>query len=68
MVKDSETSHLDGEQPSQVLVDYDRPVCFQVQSLLFYGLLWGNTRYLNTTGWNVLPDKTSNSIDKIYDK
>ena len=35
-----ETSGLDGQHPSQVVVAYDRLVSFQVESVLFYGLLW----------------------------
>ena len=39
VTKNSETSHLDMKQQSLVLVDYDRPVSFQIRSILFYGLL-----------------------------
>ena len=41
MVEDWETSHLDVKCPSQVGDAYDRPFCFQVQSVCVASLSGG---------------------------
>ena len=40
--KDLETSHPDRNPQSQNLVAYDKPVSFQVWSVLFYSLSWSD--------------------------
>ena len=41
-----ETFCFDRKLPCEVLIPYDRPVSFQVQSLVFYGLLWSDVGVL----------------------
>ena len=59
MVKDWETSNLDGKCPNQVSNIYDRPVCFQVRSVCVDGLTGGGVLVLNQDKTASFQDKTA---------